>query len=743
MAYTLRQAMYARVIVDIIHSAVDKVFEYAVPEGMALEAGFRVRVPFGRGNTLKEGYVLSLSDSCEFEAAQIKPMHSVISDFAALTPGQIKLAQMVKRYYHTTLACALRLMFPAEMRGGRVKDRFEREFFCTLEGELLNSALTTLTRAPKQREMLELLSNGALSAQELEARLPGSASARDTLIQKGFVTVYKKEAFRIARRGAEVEPDFVLSEDQQRAVDIIIAGTGKYLLHGATGSGKTEVYIRIVRDCLARGKSAIVLVPEISLTPQLVEMFERRIGEEIAVYHSTLSAGERYDEWKRMVSGRARVVVGARSAIFAPLRDIGAVIIDEEHETSYRSDTHPRYTAHEIARMRCGIEGASLVLASATPSVESYIKARNGIYTLVPMPQRLFGLRLPEVQLIDMREEILRGNRTIFSVALYDGIREALNAGKQVMLFVNRRGYSTFVMCRGCGYVEYCDDCAVTMTYHASKDALLCHYCGRKKPLRSVCPECGKPYLKQFGVGTQQVEAYTKSCFPDARVLRMDLDTTRGKDAHRKLYAQFKSGGADILIGTQMIAKGFDFENVRLVGVVSADSALYIPDFRSPEKTFQLLEQVAGRAGRKDPGRVVIQTYSPEHYAIQRACHHDFEGFFDEEMGVRRTALLPPYAVYFRVVFTGRNEEAVRAACLDFEQGFRLEFADVLSRLPLVDASEAPINKIQGRARWQLLIKVLNDAHLASLRSRLYDYMDKKQYKDCVFGLEINPQSMM
>ena len=663
--------MYAKVIVDIVHSSVDRVFEYAVPEGLKLDTGFRVKVPFGKGNALREGYVLSLSEACEYDESLIKPVHSVLSDFPALTPGQIRLAYMVRRYYHTTLACALRLMFPAEMRGGRVGDRYEREFSCALCGEELGNAVASLGRAPKQKAVMEALSGGPINAKELERRVPGSATARDALIKKGFIAVHKKETFRIPRRSAEIEPDYTLTEEQQNAVDVIISVQGKYLLHGVTGSGKTEVYIRIVRDCLAKGKTAIVLVPEISLTPQLVEMFERRIGEEIAVYHSTLSAGERYDEWKRMVSGRARVVVGARSAVFAPLRSVGAIIIDEEHETSYRSDTHPRYTAHEIARMRANIEGASFILASATPSVESYIKARNGIYRLVSMPKRLFGLKLPAVQVVDMREEILRGNRTIFSALLYDGIREALDAKRQVMLFVNRRGYSTFVMCRGCGYVEYCDDCAVTMTYHASAGALMCHYCGRKRPLRKVCPECGRPYLKQFGVGTQQVETHAKACFPETRVLRMDLDTTRGKNAHKEIYARFKSGGADILIGTQMIAKGFDFSNVSLVGVVSADSSLFIPDYRSPEKTFQLLEQVAGRAGRKDPGQVIVQTYTPDHYAIQRACRHDFEGFFDEEMGVRRTALLPPYTVYFRIVFAGKDEQAVRGGVPRIREGFQ------------------------------------------------------------------------
>ena len=570
-----------------------------------------------------------------------------------------------------------------------------------------------------------------------------SASARDALIKKGALTIHKIETLRNPRRTAEIEDAFELTDDQRNAVRTISGANGKYLLHGVTGSGKTEVYIRIVQDCLKKGQTAIVLVPEISLTPQLVAMFERRIGQHIAVYHSTLTPGERYDEWKRMVLGRARVVIGARSAIFAPLKNIGVVIIDEEHETSYKSDIHPRYTAHEVARMRANIEGASLVLASATPSVESYIKAKNGIYKLVVMPNRLFGLKLPKVDIADMREEIIHGNRTIFSGLLYNEIRDALVKKKQVMLFINRRGYATFVMCRGCGYVEYCDSCEVTMTYHASSDQLMCHYCGRKRRIRNVCPECGKTYLKQFGVGTQQVEAHVKACFPNARVLRMDLDTTRKKNAHLEIYEQFKNGAADVLIGTQMIAKGLDFENVMLVGVVAADGSLMIPDYRSPEKTFQLLEQVAGRAGRKDPGKVIVQTYSPDHYAVTHAQSHDYEGFFEKEMSVRKSALLPPYSVFFKIVFTGKNEKTVRAACHDYEDGLGAALSDLKKHLLLLDSGEAPIKKIQGNTRWQIIIKVLNDEKLAEFRKRLYIYSDKKNYKDCAFGMEINPQNMM
>ncbi len=741
--------MFARVIVDIVHSNVDRLFEYSVPVGMKLDAGYRVKVPFGKGNALLEGYVLGLSEQCEYKGV-IKPISSVISDFPALTAGQIKLAEMMQRYYHTTLSACLRLMFPAEMRGGGVKDKFERELIFSLSGEEYEKATASFSsgtgrvKAPKQLEVLRLMrERRRLNIKELEAILPGSASARDALVKKGFLVSEQIKAFRNPAKAHEIEREFELSPEQLNAYDRISSEKGKYLLHGVTGSGKTEVYIKLVKDCLKRGESAIVLVPEISLTPQLVAMFERRIGEHIAVYHSTLSAGERYDEWKRMVLGESRVVIGARSAVFAPLRNIGIIIIDEEHETSYRSDTHPKFTAHEIARMRANIEGSSLLLASATPSVESYIKARNGIYSLVEMPSRLFGLKLPEMITVDMREEIVKGNRTVLSGRLYGEMKTALAAGKQIMLFLNRRGYSTFVMCRGCGYVEYCDRCEVSMTYHSTLGALVCHYCGRRRSLRDTCPSCGRKYLKQFGIGTQQVEDQVKKLFPDARVLRMDLDTTRSKDSHLKIYELFKERRADILIGTQMIAKGLDFENVSLVGVISADSSLHIPDYRSPEKTFALLEQVAGRAGRKNPGKVIVQTYCPDHYAVEYANTHNYKGFFDEEMAVRRKALLPPYSFFFRVVFAGKYEDAAKNACIEYAKGLKDAYADIMEHVLLFDISEAPVKKIQGKTRWQVLIKVLNDDKLSEFRKRLYEYSDGKVYKDCAFGMEINPQSMI
>lgn len=741
--------MFARVIVDIVHSSVDRLFEYHVPENLKLYVGYRVKVPFGKGNAMREGYVLSLSEKSGYSEGTIKDIASIISDFPVFTEGQIKLAGIMRRYYHTTLASCLRLMFPAEMRGGKVRDKYERNILFSLTDQEYKETIETLSsggrvKAPKQLEILKLMHDRRhLNTRELERLLPGSASARDALIKKGLLSEEITESFRNPQRTAVPVGDFILTGEQENAYKTISAAKGKYLLHGVTGSGKTEVYIRLVKECLSKGQSAIVLVPEISLTPQLVSMFEGKIGEHIAVYHSTLSPGERYDEWKRMILGESRVVIGARSAVFAPLKNLGIIIIDEEHETSYRSDIHPKYTAHEIARMRANIEGATLLFASATPSVESYIKAKNGIYKLVEMPSRLFGLKLPQMLIADMRNEIVLGNRSIFSGLLFNEMKEALSNGKQVMLFLNRRGFASFVMCRGCGYVEYCDSCAVSMTYHSTSEALVCHYCGRKRKMRETCPVCGKDYLKQFGIGTQQVEAQVKKYFPEARVLRMDLDTTRSKDSHVKIYEQFKARKADILIGTQMIAKGLDFENVLLVGIIAADISLHVPDYRSPERTFQLLEQVAGRAGRKDPGKVVIQTYCPEHYAIEYSKAHDYRGFFDKEMGVRRAALLPPYSVFFRIVFAGRDEETTSSACFDYGNGLNEALSNMKDHILLFDISEAAIKKIEGNVRWQVLIKALNDEKLAELRKTIYSYSDKKIYQGCSFGMEINPPSMI
>jgi primosomal protein N' (replication factor Y) len=740
--------MFAKVIVDVAHSSVDRIFEYGIPEELPVAVGHRVLVPFGAGNKPVEGYVIGVSEKCEIDEKSIKPVLRLMEEYEALTKGQIALAAWIREYYHTPLAIALRLMFPAELRGERIREKKQTLLVLAAhDAAAVQSGFYTKdgkVKAPNKLALYQLLTKQkSIGTEKLPEGLRASVAAA---VKEGWAV---KEERELQRKPLSVpeqpKSDFTLSPWQEEALAAIAKGMetgGRFLLHGVTGSGKTEVYIRAIEQARKQGKTAIMLVPEISLTPQMTEMFKRRLCEDIAVLHSGLSAGERFDEWRRIRKGISKVVIGARSAVFAPLTDIGLIIMDEEHESSYKSDIHPKYQTHEIAIKRAEIEQCALVLGSATPSVETYHAALRGQYRLLKMPKRLFDLELPKIEIADMREELKAGNRTIFSGRLYEAILETLSENRQAMLFINRRGHSTFVMCRGCGYVEYCGDCAVTMTYHSATDELKCHYCGRTRPVRSVCPECGKPYLKLFGIGTQKVEEEVKKRFPEARVLRMDLDTLQKKDEHFRIYERFKKGGADILVGTQMIAKGFDFENVSLVGVIAADTSLYFPDYRSAERTFQLIEQVSGRSGRRGEGLVVVQTYVPEHYAIQYAARHDYEGFYEKEAGLRAKSFLPPFGLFIRFIFSGADEKIVEEAAADFKTGLEQCLKPYGSSVLLLEAGPAPIRKIEGRTRYQILLKLKNDYTKKPIKGILYEYTNTKKYSGCNFGLEINPLSL-
>lgn len=741
--------MFAKVIVDVAHANVDRIFEYSIPQCLALEEGYRVLIPFGQGNKSTEGYVIKTSEKCDYEGANIKSILKPMEDYPALTAGQIKLAKWISGTYHTPLCVALRLMFPSELRGERVKEK--KTVYVSLSGkneDALHSVFYTKDGKVKAKNKLALYlllkEKGRIAFKELPENLKPAVSfaLQDGWIKKDETSVYRK----VFDAGRQEKTDFTLSSWQEDALEVIKNGIfmgGRYLLQGVTGSGKTEVYIRGIEYALLNHKTAIMLVPEISLTPQMVEMFKKRLTGDIAVLHSGLTAGQRFDEWRKIRKGLCKVVIGARSAIFAPLENIGLIILDEEHETSYKSDSHPKYLTQDIACKRAQIEHCALVLGSATPSVETYYASLAGQYRLLTMPKRLFGLELPKITVIDMREELKKGNRTIFSGLLYEGIHNVLKAHKQAMLFINRRGYSTFVMCRGCGYVEYCENCEVTMTYHSTSEALKCHYCGRTRPVRKDCPKCGKPYLKFFGIGTQKVEEETKKLFPDARVLRMDLDTMQKKDAHYTMYERFKNHEADILIGTQMIAKGFDFGNVSLVGVIAADTSLRFPDYRSAERTFQLIEQVAGRAGRKTEGLVVVQTYTPEHYAIKYAAEHDYIGFYEKEANLRLQSFLPPFGVFVRFIFFGTDEATVKECAEDFNTGLEILLEPYKGKILMQETGPAPIKKIEGKIRHQILLKIVNDHETEAIQDGLYEYTNNKKYAGCSFGLEINPFNMI
>ena len=682
-------------------------YTYAIPEKMTLCKGMRVLVPFGPRRV--EGYVLGLSEETDVPEQRIRAVIRPLEDDPALLPELIELAEWIQTQYRCLPVEALRLLLPAQMRGQRVKEKTCQMASLAVAPEAAAEALRNLGRAPRQAEALAALVDGARPVSELPR------DAVKALEAKGLVRIEDCEVLRAPRvDAAEIPVDPPLMPAQSTVVEELVhalhAQTGRFLLQGVTGSGKTEVYIRLVRAALDLGRGAIVLVPEIALTPQMTGWFHLRFGQSAAVLHSRLSAGERYDEWRRIRRGEARVVVGARSAVFAPVEKLGVIIVDEEHEQSYLSDHHPRYDAREVAAARCENEGAILLLASATPSLSDFARALRGELTLLEMPERVFNRPLPRVRLVDMRQEIARGNYGVLSRALLRGMERCLQAGLQAMLLINRRGYSTFVSCRACGYVVRCERCDVSMTYHQNETALRCHYCGAEQAPPATCPSCGSRYIRYFGAGTQKVEAAVREHFPQARLLRMDHDTTQEKDAHAVLLKRFRDGEADILIGTQMIAKGLDFPRVALVGVIAADAMLNLPDYRSAERTFQLVTQVAGRAGRADtPGYVVVQTYDPEHYSIQAAAAQDFRAFFESEYQRRRKGLYPPFTRMVRLLFEGERPEAVAAACqerhAEMEQYFE-ENRPLARQVVHMNAREAPLKYIRGLTRWQLFLKL-------------------------------------
>ncbi len=754
--------MYARVIIDIAHANVDRLFTYEIPEGLNVAAGQRVLIPFGAGNRRREGFVLEVTEQTELDPQALKPVLSTLEPYTALTAEQIALARWIAEAYHCLLVDALRLLIPAEMRGGRVRGKTIRTVHLSegVDAEAAKAALLNkagVSRAPKQTEVIGLLAEAGtcMSTADICAFIPGAAGAIAALLKKGVLTEEGKETFRdpFHSTGRGERAPMPLTAAQQAALDGILGclekGEGTCLLHGVTGSGKTEVYMQAIARVLAEGGRAVVLVPEISLTPQAMERFRSRFGGRVAVLHSRLSQGERYDEWRRIRLGRADVVIGARSAVFAPVEKLKLIIVDEEHEPSYHSEMIPRYGAAEVAAKRAKLNGAVLVLGSATPSVATYKRGLSGAYRLLSLPERINRQPMPEVSVVDMRAEFQRGNNSIFSGALHSALGECLDAGEQAILFMNRRGYSTFISCRGCGYVMKCPDCDVSMTYHKLENAMKCHYCGQRARIPGLCPECGKPYLKYFGVGTEQVEEQLRAHFPGTEAIRMDLDTTRTKNAHETLLNRFSRGEAQVLIGTQMIAKGLDIANVTLVGVIAADAMLHIPDYRSGERTFQLLTQVAGRAGRADkPGRVVVQTYTPEHPVIGFAARHDYGSFYAYEIAARRAALFPPYGLFLRVVLSGHEEAALAEDAELCAAGLREAVVAAIAaaggsphELLFLDASPAPVRRREGQYRYQVLAKLARTKNTAAAVRAAYAYHDAHR-KPGMGDVEVNPANM-
>lgn len=587
-----------------------------------------------------------------------------------------------------------------------------------------------------------LLEKGETPVKALKESLGITDSPIQSLVKKGIVKLFEKEVRReTARPSSEViEKNIIWNDEQREAIERIKALMKEnesvkrpVLIHGVTGSGKTEVYMSIIEEVLKEGKEAIVLVPEISLTPQTVGRFVDRFGEKVSVTHSRLTMAERYDQWKNAAEGKVSVMIGPRSAVFTPFHNLGIIIIDEEHEHTYKSETSPKYDAREIAFKRGEISNALVVLGSATPSVDTYFKAENKEYELIHMRQRVKG-EMPQVDIIDMRKELVEGNRSIFSRALYEAMKENIEKGRQTILFLNRRGHSTFVSCRQCGYVVKCEDCSINYTYHLYSNKLICHYCGKEEQNPEYCPQCGSKYIRYFGVGTQKIEDEIKSLFPDVPVLRMDMDTTSGKNSHDKILSAFRKGKAKILIGTQMIAKGLDFPNVTLVGVVAADVSLNAGDYKSGENTFQLLTQVSGRAGRGDGlGKVFIQTYSPEHYALEYAKTGDYEGFYSHEIALRRQMDYPPYCHIFTVLFTGESEKKVIE--LLFKLSDIMKVYNKSGDFEALGPAPALISKIKKRFRWKIIIKCKDEERL---KNYVLYCVEKLREKEDLEGINVN-----
>ena len=663
--------MYCRVIVDIVHENVAKPFTYLIPEGMKLTAGQRVAVPFGAREM--EGIVTEVTAECDVPTEKLRTVSRTLDEYCAIPPELMALAQEMAGQAHCPMAETLRLMIPAQMRGGRIRVKTVRTAQLAVPESEAKAAMEADRRRGKRFRLLEILISGEVrTVRELAENVKDPGEALRKLAQDGLIRLSEEETLRTPEGSfAEVgDPGYELTAGQQEALEEILpclqGKGGRFLLHGVTGSGKTEVFMKAVRETLALGKSAIILVPEIALTPQMVSWFRGRFGAVAAVIHSRLSAGERYDEWRRIRRGEARVVIGARSAVFSPVEKLGLIVVDEEHESTYLNDRHPHYDTRDVAASRCGRENATLILASATPSILSFARARRGDYILLEMPKRVNNRPLPEVETVDMRKELESGNRTVLSNALRRALKECTNKGEQAILLMNRRGYNSFVSCRSCGYVVKCPNCDISMTYHLgdAEGKLRCHYCGKEIMPPVICPECGGHYIRYFGAGTQKVEEEVRKLLPGVSTVRMDYDTTGTKDGHGKILEEFRSGRARILIGTQMIAKGLDFPQVTLVGVVAADLALNLPDYRSRERAFQLFTQVAGRAGRgQQNGRVIIQTYLPNDPVIGFAARQDYRAFFESEFRRRRNGLYPPFTMLARLLIeSGQEETAIRAA---------------------------------------------------------------------------------
>ena len=723
--------MIAEVIVDIASSETDKIYDYLCDEDTV--AGSRVRAPFG-GKTVP-GFVMRVKESSDYPQDRLKKILPTVDELPALNPECLRLAEKLAARYRVPKALTLRLFLPTEMRTGKARELLKNYATLCVEKDEIKIA----PNAKNQLGVVEyLLQNGKTECAQLNSVFPGGLTG---LQKKGYVRITKEQILRDPYKTLEREEKLhVLTDDQQRAVKTIQTDRRTVqLLHGVTGSGKTEIYLTLIAKCLNEGKSSIFLVPEISLTPQMLAQLRARFGKNAAILHSGLSAGERFDEWWRLRTGEAKIAIGARSAIFAPLENVGVIIIDEEHDSSYASETAPRYNTFDVAYLRARYNGCKLVLGSATPSVDTYKRAKEGEFSLIRLDKRINKKPMPEITIADMRREVRRGNNTPFSGALKEELEKCLQADKQAILFLNRRGYSQTVICKECGYVAKCQDCDVSLTYHRDEDSLKCHYCGARYGMLSACPDCGSKKLSYSGTGTQKIVAELQKLYPTARILRMDNDTTSGKEGHYKILKAFSEKKADILVGTQMIAKGHDFPSVTLVGILDADMSLHFSDYRSGERTFQLITQVAGRSGRaEEKGKVVLQTFDPENDVLRFAVAYDYEGFYENEISLRGAMAFPPFSKIVRVLVTGEDEKKALDVLKDVYFSLEKIYTENGEKFLFFNKMRAPIKRLQNKYRYQVLMR-LSDV---SVLPEIYDICAEARTRDVLVSVEENPANL-
>ena len=742
-------AVYIDVIVDISVNSLDRIFQYRVPEELldAVTVGCQVNVPFGSGNRRRQAYVIGVDTVLAYDASKIKDILGVTKAPAA-TGQLIALADWMHERYGCTMAQALKTVLPVKKSVKEVKRT--AYFLADREGaqQLLEKSRKSRREKARVRLLEAMLKEGCMSKETVTGVLQISASTMKSILQTGVIREETSQVYRNpVRQRLDGWQEVCLNDEQMNAVASIWQNAaicrehwsreqGMHLLYGITGSGKTEVYMALMEKVLNEGRQIIVLIPEISLTLQTVSRFYARFGSQIAVMNSRLSAGERYDQYMRAKRGEASIMIGPRSALFTPFDRLGLIIIDEEHESAYQSEIVPRYQAAEVAARRAEMSGALVVLGSATPSVAVYQKAREGMIGLHRLTQRArTGSRLPDVKVVDLREEFRMKNRGILSQSLHEAMDACLKRGDQMMLFLNRRGYAGFVSCRSCGYVVKCRHCDVSMTVH-HHTLLKCHYCGSEQPMPRVCPSCGSPYIAGFGVGTQKVEEFVQKEFPEARILRMDRDTTSGKDDMGRILQTFSEGGADILIGTQMIVKGHDFANVTLVGILAADLSLFAGDYQSSERTFQLLTQAAGRAGRGDrPGEVIIQTYQPEHYCIQTAAAQDYDSFYSQEIRFRQRLHYPPDRQMMVMLAEGEHDQQTGQAVQKLREiAGEADFEEV----EFIGPSRAGIAKAKDLYRYTMYMKHQDIKELMRLRDFLEGYLKwSQQFSNIYFTFDI------